>query len=72
MRKNAVINGFYSRNHDYLSVRCGLLVSFGLMSGQPVQLSASDMIFRQATVKGFWLAKIAQTLPAEKNEEADR
>ncbi|TCR06371.1 zinc-binding dehydrogenase [Neorhizobium sp. JUb45] len=44
----------------------GLLVSFGLMSGQPMQLSASDMIFKQATVKGFWLAKIAPTLPVEK------
>lgn len=44
----------------------GLLVSFGLMSGQPMQLSASDMIFKQATVKGFWLAKIVPTLPPEK------
>jgi NADPH:quinone reductase-like Zn-dependent oxidoreductase len=44
----------------------GLLVSFGLMSGKPMQLSASDMIFKQAVVKGFWLAKIAPKLPAEK------
>lgn len=44
----------------------GLLVSFGLMSGQPMQLSASDMVFKQAVVKGFWLAKIAPTLPREK------
>jgi NADPH2:quinone reductase len=49
---------------DLLSVlgEKGLLVSFGLMSGQPMQISAGDMIFKQAVVKGFWLAKIAPTL----------
>jgi NADPH:quinone reductase len=40
----------------------GVLVSFGLMSGQPMQISAGDMIFKQAVVKGFWLAKIGPTL----------
>jgi NADPH:quinone reductase-like Zn-dependent oxidoreductase len=44
----------------------GLLVSFGLMSGQPMQLSASDVVFKQAVIKGFWLAKIAPTLKPEK------
>ncbi len=44
----------------------GLLVSFGLMSGEPMQISSGDMIFKQATVKGFWLAKIAPVLPPEK------
>lgn len=53
---------------DLLSVlgENSLLISFGLMSGTPMQLSASDMIFKQAVVKGFWLAKIAPKLPAEK------
>jgi NADPH:quinone reductase-like Zn-dependent oxidoreductase len=44
----------------------GVLVSFGLMSGKPMELSASDLIFKQAVVKGFWLAKLAPTLPPEK------
>jgi NADPH:quinone reductase-like Zn-dependent oxidoreductase len=44
----------------------GLLVSFGLMSGQPMQLSASDVVFKQAVIKGFWLAKIAPALAPEK------
>jgi NADPH2:quinone reductase len=44
----------------------GLLVSFGLMSGKPLELSASDLIFKQAVVKGFWLAKIAPTLGPER------
>jgi NADPH:quinone reductase-like Zn-dependent oxidoreductase len=43
----------------------GTLVSFGLMSGEAMQLSSGDMIFRQAVVKGFWLAKIAPTLAPE-------
>lgn len=53
---------------DLLSVlgEKGLLVSFGLMSGDPMQLSTGDMVFKQAVVKGFWLAKIAPTLPREK------
>ncbi len=44
----------------------GVLVSFGLMSGKPMELSASDMIFKEAVAKGFWLSKIAPTLPADK------
>jgi NADPH:quinone reductase-like Zn-dependent oxidoreductase len=44
----------------------GVLVSFGLMSGEPMQLSAGDMIFKEAVAKGFWLSKIAPALPADK------
>jgi NADPH:quinone reductase-like Zn-dependent oxidoreductase len=44
----------------------GVLVSFGLMSGRPLELSASDLIFKEAVVKGFWLSKIAPTLGADK------
>jgi NADPH:quinone reductase-like Zn-dependent oxidoreductase len=44
----------------------GLLVSFGMMSGEPMQISAGDLVFKQAVVKGFWLAKIAPTLSPEK------
>lgn len=38
----------------------GLLVSFGGMSGRPMQLPSSELIFKQVTVKGFWLSKIRQ------------
>lgn len=41
------------------------LVSFGGMSGQPLEISAGDLIFKQAVVKGFWLAKIMKTAPRE-------
>lgn len=41
------------------------LVSFGGMSGQPLEISAGDLIFKQAVVKGFWLAKIIKTTPRE-------
>ncbi|MDO1581938.1 zinc-binding dehydrogenase [Rhizobium oryzicola] len=43
----------------------GLLVSFGLMSGEPMQISSGDLIFKQATVKGFWLGKLMETMPRE-------
>lgn len=57
-----------SSSGDLLSVlgENGLLVSFGLMSGQPMQLPAGDMVFKQAVVKGFWLAKIAPAMAPEK------
>lgn len=33
------------------------LVNYGMMSGEPCQLPASLMVFKEVTVKGFWLAK---------------
>jgi NADPH:quinone reductase-like Zn-dependent oxidoreductase len=42
-----------------------LLVSFGSMKGEPMQLSPGDLIFKQVTVKGFWGAKVSQALPAD-------
>jgi NADPH:quinone reductase-like Zn-dependent oxidoreductase len=43
----------------------GMLVSFGGMSGKPMQISSSDLIFKQATVKGFWLSKLLRTTPPQ-------
>lgn len=40
----------------------GQLISFGVMSGQPMQISSGDVIFKQAVVKGFWLAKLMTTM----------
>lgn len=35
----------------------GTLVNYGLMSGEPCQVAPSSLIFRDITLKGFWLAK---------------
>jgi NADPH2:quinone reductase len=43
----------------------GTLVSFGGMSGEPLQIASRDLVFKQAAVKGFWLAKIMQTAKRE-------
>ena len=43
----------------------GLLVSFGSMTGEPMQLSSGYLIFKQAVVKGFWASKIRSVIPAE-------
>ena len=43
----------------------GLLVSFGSMKGEPMQLSSGDLIFKQVTVKGFWGAKVSEALSRE-------
>lgn len=42
----------------------GTLVSFGSMGSPTLQLAAGDLIFKQATVKGFWGSKISQTMDA--------
>lgn len=43
----------------------GQLISFGVMSGEPMRISSADVIFKQAVVKGFWLAKLMETMPAD-------
>ncbi|WP_421761929.1 zinc-binding dehydrogenase [Devosia sp.] len=44
----------------------GVLISFGAMSGKPLVISPANLLFKTATVKGFWGAKRSeQTSPAE-------
>lgn len=44
----------------------GTLVNYGLMSGEPCQVSASSFVFRDITLRGFWLAKwFRKASPAE-------
>lgn len=43
----------------------GTLVSFGTMAGEPMQIDSGAMIFKQATVKGFWGSKVSEALSAE-------
>lgn len=44
----------------------GLLVSFGTMAGEPMQISSGNLIFKQAIVKGFWGSKVSEAMPADK------
>lgn len=41
----------------------GTFAVFGAMSGKPMVLSPTDMIFKQAVLKGFWGSKISQEMP---------
>lgn len=43
----------------------GLLVSFGTMAGEPMQIASGDLIFKQASVKGFWGSKVSAALSVE-------
>ena len=43
----------------------GLLVSFGSMGGEPMQLASGDLIFKQAVVKGFWGSKVSEAMPTD-------
>lgn len=35
----------------------GWLISFGALSGRPLQVDADNLLFKRAVVKGFWAAK---------------
>ena len=43
----------------------GTLVSFGTMAGEAMQIPSGDLIFKQATVKGFWGNKVSQQMSVE-------
>jgi len=40
----------------------GTLVAFGAMSSPVMEISSGDVIFKQATVKGFWGSKVSQAM----------
>lgn len=40
----------------------GTLVSFGTMAAEPMQIDSGSLIFKQATVKGFWGSKVSQAM----------
>ena len=46
----------------------GTLVSFGIMSGKPMALDASNLIFKQAVVKGFWGSKTSQEMDLDNKQ----
>lgn len=41
----------------------GLLVSFGRMAAEPMQISSGELIFKHVTIKGFWASKISAAMP---------
>jgi len=41
------------------------IYSFGALSGRPLQVSAENLLFKQAKIEGFWLARLSQTTPPE-------
>lgn len=43
----------------------GTLVSFGTMAGEAMRIPSGDLIFKQATVKGFWGSKVSQQMSVE-------
>lgn len=43
----------------------GTLVAFGNMSGEPMEIPAGALIYRQATVKGFWGSKTSREMSRE-------
>ena len=46
----------------------GLLISFGSMTGELMQISSGDLIFKQATLKGFWASTVSRQMPAERKK----
>lgn len=42
----------------------GTLVSFGAMASPTMEISSGDLIFKQATVKGFWGSKVMDAMDA--------
>ena len=43
----------------------GMMAAVGAMSGQPLALNPTDLIFKQATLKGFWGGALMQKLDEE-------
>jgi mitochondrial enoyl-[acyl-carrier protein] reductase / trans-2-enoyl-CoA reductase len=47
----------------------GTVLNYGLLSGKPCMIGAEQLVFRDVTLKGFWLAKWFQTAtPADIQE----
>ena len=46
----------------------GTFAVFGAMSGKPMVLNPTHMIFKQATMKGFWGSKLSQEMSVENKQ----
>ncbi len=60
------VGGESSGDLLHLLAEGGTLVSFGAMASDTMSISSGDVIFKQATVKGFWGSKVSAAMPAEK------
>ena len=47
----------------------GLLVNYGMLSMQPCQIDASQLIFRNIRMIGFWLSKVLNKLSAHDRQQ---
>lgn len=52
---------------DLLGIN-GTLVSFGVMAGEPMIVNPSNLIFKQAVVKGFWGSKTSREMDLENKQ----
>lgn len=43
----------------------GVVVNYGLLSGEPCQISGRDLVFRRVALRGFWLVTWFQKTPRE-------
>ena len=43
----------------------GTLVVFGAMASPTMEIASGDVIFKQATVRGFWGSKVSAAMPAQ-------
>ncbi|HCN16390.1 MULTISPECIES: zinc-binding dehydrogenase [Psychrobacter] len=62
------VGGESSNNLLSLLGHGGTLASFGIMSGQPMALDPTNIIFKQVTIKGFWGSKISQEMSVENKQ----
>jgi len=46
--------------------RHGVMLSYGLLSGEPIPIDGGRMIFRSLTVRGFWLSDWFRNVPVER------
>ena len=47
----------------------GTVVNYGLLSGEPCQLTADMVVFKGITLTGFWLAKTLGAMTAEAKQQ---
>ena len=48
--------------------RGGVMLIYGLLSGEPIPLDSGRMIFNTSTVRGFWLGDWMHTAPPERQQ----
>ncbi|HEX8559749.1 MAG TPA: zinc-dependent alcohol dehydrogenase family protein [Pyrinomonadaceae bacterium] len=48
--------------------RGGVMLVYGLLSGQPLPVDAGGMIFNSTTVRGFWLGEWRRSAPPERQQ----